>query len=118
MKFLINLWLNFNISLNYLLIPKYGYTIAALTTLASHILIFLLQYVTTRFILKFDKLKLRSVFPDFLVVVIVFILFSFYLEIAPSFILDMAIRSVFLVIAVVYIFKQNLRRWIAQFYVN
>ena len=41
-----------NIFLNYHFIPKYGYEIAAWTTLASYILLFILHYFNVKFILK------------------------------------------------------------------
>ncbi|MFW5891509.1 MAG: lipopolysaccharide biosynthesis protein, partial [bacterium] len=41
-----------NIVLNYLLIEKYGYKIAAITTLISFMALFLLHYVYSRYILK------------------------------------------------------------------
>ena len=40
-----------NIGLNYWLIPPYGFAIAAWTTLASYLLLFLLHYATARFLL-------------------------------------------------------------------
>ena len=45
-----------NIVLNYLLIPRFGYIIAAYTTLFSYILLFVFHYTVIRFILKTKNL--------------------------------------------------------------
>ena len=41
-----------NIVLNYLFIPKFGYTIAAWTTLISYVVLFVLHYVNVKFKIK------------------------------------------------------------------
>jgi O-antigen/teichoic acid export membrane protein len=47
-----------NIGLNYLFIPKYGYSIAAVTTAFSYFLLMLLNYFTVRYLLKENVLHL------------------------------------------------------------
>lgn len=44
-----------NISLNYLLIPKFGYIAAAWTTLISYFALFILHYINVKYIIKIDR---------------------------------------------------------------
>lgn len=50
-----------NILLNYIFIPKYGYTAAAWTTLFSYFILFLLHYGNVKFILKEQTIKLSNI---------------------------------------------------------
>ncbi|HII16642.1 TPA: oligosaccharide flippase family protein [Candidatus Woesearchaeota archaeon] len=61
-----------NIVLNYMLIPLFGYSAAAWTTLVSYFILALLHYLSSRYILKFDKLKLSSICYDLLPLVFLF----------------------------------------------
>lgn len=49
-----------NITLNYLLIPIYGYKIAAVTTLISYALLFFLHFFANKYILKEEVLDLKT----------------------------------------------------------
>jgi O-antigen/teichoic acid export membrane protein len=53
----------FNIALNYLLIPSFGYKIAAYTTLFSYILLFLLQYFSVKYIQGEKVVRLTCLLP-------------------------------------------------------
>lgn len=57
-----------NIGLNYWLIPQFGYSAAAYTTLASYLLLFALHYLNARFVLKETALPLTRVLPGLLLV--------------------------------------------------
>lgn len=57
-----------NIGLNYWLIPRFGYEAAAYTTLVSYILLFVYQYLVSRFVLGEKAIPLSSVMPNLLLV--------------------------------------------------
>lgn len=62
-----------NISLNYMLIPKLGYKVAAWTTLISFIVLFLLHYFNVKYIIKISNLVSIKTFiiPVILLAIIV-----------------------------------------------
>lgn len=67
-----------NIFLNYLLIPRFGYSIAAFTTLISYFAMFILHYLNVRFLLKCKGLiKFKPIFYQFLV--LLFLIISYYI---------------------------------------
>ena len=55
-----------NIGLNYLFIPKYGYSIAAVTTAFSYFLFMFLNYFTVRYLLKENVLYLKMFLLKFI----------------------------------------------------
>ncbi|MEO8636809.1 MAG: oligosaccharide flippase family protein [Gemmatimonadales bacterium] len=55
-----------NIGLNYYYIPIFGYQVAAYTTLASFVLLFLLHYVNARVVLREQVLALGQLLPNLL----------------------------------------------------
>jgi len=60
-----------NVGLNYLLIPKYGYQVAAWTTLISYAVLLILHYCNVRFIIKpkwFTRLKVFL--PNFFIMIL------------------------------------------------
>jgi len=60
-----------NIGLNYLLIPKFGYMVAAYTTLISYFVLFLLHYINVKYNLKVDNITpLRINFKNIVVIII------------------------------------------------
>ena len=61
-----------NIGLNYWLIPKFGYQIAAVTTLISYFLLSIFHYANVKFILKEKEIiPLIIIIPNFLVLIII-----------------------------------------------
>ncbi len=50
-----------NIVLNYLLIPRYGYQIAAVTTIISYFFLFVFHFVNSKFILKFKTIRINKI---------------------------------------------------------
>lgn len=69
-----------NISLNYLLIPKYGYIAAAWTTLISYFLLFILHYLNVKYFLKIKKIIKLKVFIPNLIKILLIILTYFILN--------------------------------------
>ncbi|MBN1523566.1 MAG: oligosaccharide flippase family protein [Spirochaetales bacterium] len=74
-----------NISLNYIFIPYFGYVAAAWTTLASYILLFILHYINSKFILKEKVITMKHIFIDLAILISCVILY-FYIPIEISFI--------------------------------
>lgn len=70
-----------NIALNYLFIPKYGFIAAAWTTLASYILLFVLHYINTIYIMKEKLIRFFPIFKNFILLIFFTI---FYLKISIS----------------------------------
>jgi len=59
-----------NVALNYYLIPKYGYQVAAWTTLISYTSLFLLHYLNVRFIVKpVWYTKMKVFLPNFFIMI-------------------------------------------------
>ena len=56
----------FNIVSNYALIPVYGYKVAAVTTLLSYMLLFVLHYFNTTRLLKRRIIGVRVLAPEFI----------------------------------------------------
>lgn len=70
-----------NIFLNYILIPRFGYTGAACANLISNILLFILHYFNVRFIIKVNVIRLRNILSDMFVLFIfiaVYVLYSHF----------------------------------------
>ena len=63
-----------NIGLNYLLIPKLGYSIAATTTLLSYMLLFVLHRLTAIKVYGKDVVSLKVLLPDMIVVLVAVLL--------------------------------------------
>lgn len=63
-----------NIGLNYLLIPKFGYSIAAVTTAFSYLLLMFLNYFTVRYLLHENVLQLRIFLLKFVFALLIFLL--------------------------------------------
>lgn len=97
-----------NIGLNYWLIPKYGYQIAAWTTLFSFACLFGLHYINSKFVLKYNKLRVKSVMPDFFVLLLVFIIHYALSSINLGVWTMLAIKIILPVLASAYLFRKNI----------
>ena len=89
-----------NVVLNYLLIPAYGYKVAALTTFASYLILLILHYSTVRFLLKEHVIKVKSVLKDYIWVlfytVVFYILLPLYINIYMEIILKLVLLAPFI----------------------
>lgn len=86
-----------NIGLNYWLIPIYGYEIAAWTTLISYALLFIMHYLNVKFVIRPEWItKLRVLLPNFVVLIIFTIIFSFISDIKMSLVLLFSIKIIML----------------------
>ena len=63
-----------NIGLNYLFIPKYGYSIAAVTTAFSYFLFMFLNYFTVRYLLKENVLYLKMFLLKFIFALVFYLM--------------------------------------------
>lgn len=68
-----------NISLNYLLIPKFGYIAAAWTTLISYFALFILHYINVKYIIKIDRTTNIKIFIIPLIILIFIGILNFYI---------------------------------------
>ena len=93
-----------NIGLNYLLIPKFGYTIAAYTTLFSYFLLFELHYLNARFVLKEKLISFNKIFYNLVVLVLVTIGYVFIGNYIDSYYLILVAKFLFLFWGVYYYF--------------
>ena len=60
-----------NVVLNYMLIPRFGYMAAAVTTLISYMLLSLLHYLTIKFLLKYENIvPLKILLPNLSYVIV------------------------------------------------
>jgi O-antigen/teichoic acid export membrane protein len=96
----------FNIWLNYLLIPIYGYKIAAYTTFVSYVLLFILHYGTVRFVLKENAIRLSVFMPGLVALFSLSILFMVAEKITDSFMLLMALKLFILALMSIFLFKK------------
>jgi len=103
-----------NIGLNYLLIPKYGYSVAAVTTTFSYLLLMFLNYFTVRYLLKENILHLKMFLLKFIFVLVFYlILFGITLFIDNQFIslsikiITILIWGYFVFIKQVFLIREN-----------
>lgn len=100
-----------NIALNYLLIPKYGYFIAAFTTLFSYFMLFLLHFFNTKYILRENNIiKLRIIFKNFYFPILGFIVYYLTLFYVKSLLVSLSIKIlVFIIGTIIFlnIFKKR-----------
>jgi len=95
-----------NIFLNYMLIPIYGYTIAAYTTLIGYALLFMLNYLTARYLLKERVIRLTYTLGSVLILSLMTI---GYLIIAPminNLVILLIIKFILLGLMILILFRK------------
>ncbi|MCD6579125.1 oligosaccharide flippase family protein [bacterium] len=95
-----------NIVLNYCFIPKYGYKIAAITTLFSYIILLILHYVSVTYILKERVIVLRTLLLDVLWVVFYLAIFYFTFYFISGVLISLAVKIVLLIPYLFYLFRK------------
>ncbi|MFX0548808.1 lipopolysaccharide biosynthesis protein [Hathewaya histolytica] len=96
-----------NIILNYIFIPKWGYLAAAYTTLFSYIVLFLLHYINSKYILKAKVIPLSTFKFDLTKFVSVISVYFIITHIIDNTIILIMIKSVIIaVLIVIEIHKQ------------
>jgi O-antigen/teichoic acid export membrane protein len=97
-----------NIVLNYALIPLYGFKVAAITTLISYVILFFLNYCTSNFILKYDKLKIKSTFTGIIYVLSAFCITIILLYNNLTYNVELLIKILTLIVTSVLMFKRQI----------
>lgn len=97
-----------NIVLNYLLIPKYGYFMAAYTTLISFMVLLILHYINAKYVLKEHVISLTKILPN--MGWVLFAIVIFFLLNPVSFFIAFPIKLTVMVLSIWFLLKENLRR--------
>ena len=85
-----------NIILNYIYIPKYGYTAAAWTTLISYIFMFIFHYIITKYVLKVKVFSYKIFLIAIIIIVITSIVFYMLIDLIIA-------RYILLIVSVIFI---------------
>jgi len=105
-----------NILLNYLLIPSFGYIVAAWTTLISYVVLFLLHYINVKWIIKIKRITNIKIFILPTLLLFLFSVFYYLLtEYVEYYTLNLIIRVlVFSLFSYIFyqIFKNNFKEHI------
>lgn len=97
-----------NIILNYILIPIYGYMIAAVTTLVSYTLLFILHYINVTCIIKETVIiPVKKVFKNIIIVLLSIIIFNLVLYFHINNILALIIKIMFILLVAWALFIRN-----------
>lgn len=101
-----------NIALNYLLIPRFGYFVAAYTTLASYMLLLLLHYIYVTLFLKYRIIKLGPLLLKTLYLMLLTSLFMFLKENIGQYALLLIIKFIILGMLFSAIYYKRVLHWI------
>lgn len=104
-----------NVILNYMFIPKYGYIMAAYTTLVSYIILFLLYYMNAKYILKAHIIPIKILVKDLIILIIFSIIYLCINPLISTWIYSLVIRviiiALYILIVVKGIDKKNNIKW-------
>lgn len=100
-----------NISLNYILIPKYGYEVAAITTLISYVSLFILHYFNTKFLLKPKKvISLKVVIPNLLLFLSFVIFYHFSMNNINNHLLEISYKIILVLAFITCTYFKDLKK--------
>ncbi len=103
-----------NIGLNYWLIPHFGYQVAAWTTLAAYFFMFVMHYLTARFLIGNIRITpLRAIMPNFFVLSGFVGLYLLAGNIENNF-LYIAVKIILLLALAAIYFRKQLRRFLPE----
>lgn len=98
-----------NIGLNYLLIPKYGYMVAAWTTLASYGVLFVLHFINSKYIIKAEKVtNLKVLLPNFGLLICFVIGYSLGFNVIDNYFLLLGFKLISLIFFLVVMFRKKI----------
>lgn len=98
-----------NFILNYLLIPKYGYQVAAYTTLASYMVLFFTTYIVCKFYTNL-KVPRWTVLLDYVAALVFAVFLSYLLTFFVSNLwLVILIKAIVLLLFVVYLYGDKIK---------
>lgn len=93
-----------NIGLNYLFIPKYGYSIAAVTTSFSYFLLLFLNYFTVRYLLKENVLYLKMFLLKFIFALVFYLMLLEITFFIDSYFISLTIKIIAILVWGYFIF--------------
>lgn len=97
-----------NISLNYLLIPVWGYKMAAVTTLASYFLLFLFHFINAKYFLKKQVIPIKTYLLSFFGFLILTGIGLFVSQNINTYILSLLIRIFILGLGGLFLFRNQI----------
>ncbi|MBD3284687.1 oligosaccharide flippase family protein [Candidatus Uhrbacteria bacterium] len=99
-----------NIGLNYLLIPVYGYRVAAATTFASYLLLFVLNYLAARLVIKATTISVRRLFQSMTPFTFFMLAYVLVQIISESYLLVLSVKTLLLAGLTLTYFHRDLRK--------
>ena len=98
-----------NIGLNYLLIPIYGYEVAAWTTLLSFALLFILHYCNVKFVIKSERIiSLKMLLFNFFILIVFIFIFIFISQFINTYFLNFIIKVFLITLLIVVYFAKSI----------
>lgn len=94
-----------NLFLNYIYVPRYGYIAAAWTTLISYILLLILHYINSKYILKEEVFPLSGLMKDFFVLLI-FSITAVYSYSFDNYLFSLAWRGLLMLLYSLYMIRK------------
>lgn len=98
-----------NLGLNLWLIPIYGSIAAAYTTLFSYFLLFSMEFIISRYILKFQTLEIKLFALPTMVVAACGLTYLFYFQNTEMSIIDIFLKLIFCALLAVVLFFKKLK---------
>jgi len=105
----------FNIASNYMLIPIYGYKIAAVTTMLSYMLLFILHYLNTSYILKRKIISLKVLAPETIMLFILSGIYIIFFGNINSYMAVFSLKCIMLLCSIVFVLRDRLKDRIFKF---
>ena len=99
-----------NIFLNVLLIPIFGYQIAAYTTLISYCFLFLFSWFVANAVLKMDVIPVRLILQPFIIFIWSVLIFVGLTNLILNFLVLFIIKSILLILVGLVIFNSEIRK--------
>ena len=101
-----------NIGLNYIFIPKYGYTASAITTIVSYLFMFIMFYLNARFFLKYRVIDIFIVSKTILSYMFLLILYYFIQTFLHNYLMIFFLKVIILSSYFLYNYFDNIRLFV------
>jgi O-antigen/teichoic acid export membrane protein len=101
-----------NIVLNYIFIPIYGYVVSAITTIISYFTMFLLFYISSKYILKYKVVDIFSAWKIYLFYIVLLIIFFTIESFKISYFLLLNIKIIIISLFLYYNFGNKIINYI------
>jgi len=96
-----------NIFLNLYFVPRYGYKVAALTTVVSYFFMAVLAWVINKYILRMHSIKIKKIFNEIIIVVLSVFLYYILKETVNE-ILFFFIKCLLILMVSIFFFKDKI----------